>query len=244
VLLKLFISLLFFSSLTFAEQKDIIRIATHIEPPMVDFIDGKYVGKNIKVISLLAKALNKKLHFLKCPVARCLAMIRNGQADMIVGIRKTPTREEYIGYLERPFDIQHFPLRFYLPFDSKLQIKHAEDLNNLSIGVLRGFTYFDSFDHNHELNKVAVTNHSQLINMLLSKRIDTFIEREESIIPLIDRKTYKTKIKLAQYRYDKSVDSYIGVSKMSHFYKDIDLVSQKLAELLDNGAIAEIFTKE
>jgi polar amino acid transport system substrate-binding protein len=211
---------------------------------MIDFIDGKYVGRNIRVIELLAKELNKKLQFLKCPVARCLAMIENGQADMIVAIRKTPEREKYIGYLERPFEVQTFPLRFYLPFDSKLQIEHAKDLNNLSIGVLRGFTYFDSFDHNHELNKIAVTKHSQLINMLLNKRIDTFIEREQTIIPLIDKVTYETKMKLAQYQYKKSVDSYIGISKMSPFYQDIKLISKKLAELLDKGAIDQILNQK
>ena len=42
-----------------AEQRDTIRIATYLEPPMIDFVDGKYVGENIDVIRLLIKALNK-----------------------------------------------------------------------------------------------------------------------------------------------------------------------------------------
>jgi len=241
VLFKSFILLsIFFSFFVLAEQKDTISVAVSLEPPMVDFVDGRYVGKNIEVLYLLAKKLNKKLKFLRCPVARCFVMIEHGQADMIIAIRKTPAREKYIGYLERPFEVQHFPLRFYLPFNSALQINSAKDLKNISIGVLRGFTYFDAFDHNNELNKIAVTNHSQLIQMLLSNRIDTFLEREQSIIPLIDDETYKTKMKLAQYQYKKSVDSYIGISKLSPFYQDIDFISQELAGLLDSGAIDEI----
>jgi polar amino acid transport system substrate-binding protein len=236
----LFILLSIFSSSAVAEQKDTINVAVSLEPPMVDFVEGRYVGKNIEVIRLLANKLNKKLNFLRCPVARCFAMIEYGQADMIVAIRKTPAREKYIGYLNRPYEVQHFPLRFYLSIDSKLQIKSAKDLNNISIGVLRGFTYFDDFDHNRQLNKVAVTNHQQLIKMLLNKRIDTFLEREQTIMPLVEQQTYKTKLKLAQYQYDKSVDSYIGISKMSPFHQDIDLISEKLSALLDNGAIAAI----
>ncbi len=236
---------LFFLSSSFvnAEQRDTIDIAVSLEPPMVDFIDGQYVGTHIEVIQLLAQKLKKKLKFLRCPVARCFAMIEYGKADMIIAIRKTPAREKYIGYLSRPFEVQHFPLRFYLPIDSKLQIKSAKDLNNISIGVLRGFTYFDEFDHNEHLNKIVVTNHKQLIKMLLNKRIDTFLEREQSILPLIDAKTYRTQLKLAQYQYDKGVDSHIGISKMSPFYKDIDSISEKLAELLDSGAIAAILNQ-
>jgi len=243
VLVRLIILYFLFSSLALAEQKNTIVIATFIEPPMVDFVNGKYVGKNIEIIRLLANTLSKKLKFLKCPVARCLAMIKQGQADMIVAIRKTPAREKYIGYLNRPFVIQHFPLRFYLPFDSKLQIKSVQDLNNLSIGVLRGSSYFDEFDHNNKLKKIAVTNQGQLIKMLLSKRIDTFLEREETIIPLVDKETYKTKLKFAQYQYDKSVNSYIGISKKSPFHEDINMISYKLAELLDSGAIDAIMNQ-
>ena len=114
MLLRFILLSFLFSSLAIAEQRDTIRIATYLEPPMIDFVDGKYVGENIDVIRLLIKALNKTPKFLKCPFARCLAMMKYGQADIIVAIRKTTKREKYIGYLVRPFEVQHFPLRFYL----------------------------------------------------------------------------------------------------------------------------------
>ena len=124
-----------------------------------------------------------------------------------------------------------------------MEINRAEDLNNISIGVLRGVTYYDEFDDNNDLNKITVTNLSQLIKMLLSNRIDTFIEREESIIPLVDNEVYQQKMKLAQYQYDKSVSSYIGISKKSPLHKDIDIISKKLAHLLDSGAIDSIINQ-
>lgn len=243
MLLRFILLSFLFSSLAMAEQRDTIRIATYLEPPMIDFVDGKYVGENIDVIRLLIKALNKTPKFLKCPFARCLAMMKYGQADIIVAIRKTTKREKYIGYLERPFEVQHFPLRFYLLKNNKMEINRAEDLNNISIGVLRGVTYYDEFDDNNDLKKISVTNLSQLIKMLLSNRIDTFIEREESIIPLVDNEVYQQKIKLAQYQYDKSVSSYIGISKKSPLHKDIDIISKKLAHLLDSGAIDSIINQ-
>jgi len=240
LLFRVFVFFITFNSLALAEQKDTIKMAISLEPPMVDFIDGEYVGRHVDVMRLFAEKLNKKLQFLRCPVARCFAMIESGQADMIFAIRKTQAREKYIAYLERPFEVQHFPLRFYLPYNSKLQIKHSADLNDLSIGVLRGYTYFDDFDDNRHLNKIAVTTHTQLIKMLLNKRLDTFIEREESIIPLVDSETYKTKLKLAEYKYDESVNSYIGISKKSSLYQDLGPISKKLTDLLDNGAIDSI----
>jgi len=240
LLFRIFLFFITFNFLAQAEQTDTIKMVISIEPPMVDFIDGQYVGRHVDIMRLFAKKLNKKIQFLRCPVARCFAMIESGQADMIFAIRKTQAREKYIAYLERPFEIQHFPLRFYLPYSSKLQIKHKADLNDLSIGVLRGYTYFDEFDNNHDLNKIAVTNHTQLIQMLLNKRIDTFIEREESIIPLVDSETYKTKLKLAEYKYDESVNSYIGISKKSQLYQETGLISKKLTDILNSGAIDSI----
>ena len=69
---------------------------------------------------------------------------------------------------------QHFPLRFYVNTENAITIDTYKDLKDLSVGVLRGGSYFERFDQDKKLIKIEMTTHEQLVNMLRKKRIDTF----------------------------------------------------------------------
>ncbi|MDG1751307.1 MAG: transporter substrate-binding domain-containing protein [Thalassotalea sp.] len=235
IIIILFSYLMAYSA--YAEQSDMLYVATYNEPPYSYLVDNKYTGIHINIITLLAKKLDKRVTFIQCPFARCLSLLENGQADAIIGIRKTEERSQFLAYLDGPFSTQNFPLQFYIRQDSELDISNYCDLSSLRIGTLRAATYFDKFDHDTSLNKVEVVNHNQLIQMLLKDRIDTFLEREESVKPWIDHVDYQQKIKLANYLYNKSVDSYIALSKKSPFVKDIAQFSQMQKQLLDSDEI-------
>ena len=73
------------------------------------------------------------------------------------------------------------------------RIKHKD----LRIGLLRGAAYFDQLDNDATLIKVKVSTIEQLIGMLLKGRIDTFLGREESINPIIERIRFKHKLKVS-----------------------------------------------
>lgn len=246
-MVKSIIIILLYYSITlsvYAEQNDMINVATYYEPPYSYVVDDKYAGIHINIINRLAKKLNKRVTFIQCPFARCLSFLENGQADAIIGIRKTKERSQYLTYLDKPFITQNFPLQFYIRHDSELDIAGYSDLTNLRIGTLRAATYFDKFDHDTSLNKVEVVNYSQLIQMLLKDRIDTFLEREESVKPWINHVDYQKKIKLAKYLYNKSVDSYIALSKKSPLIKEIAQFSQMQKQMIDSGEIEVFRTKK
>ena len=235
------ISIILFSYLVafsaIAEESNKMIVATYIEPPYSYLVDNKYTGIHVKTILLIAKKMNKQVTFIQCPFARCLSFLENGQADAIIGIRKTEERSKFLTFLDEPFTTQNFPLQFYIRQNSKINISHYSDLSNLRIGTLRAATYFDQFDHDESLNKVEVVNYNQLIQMLLKDRIDTFLEREESVKPWIDHVDYQQKIKLAPYQYNKSVESYIAFSNKSPLIKEIAQFSQVQKQLLNSGEI-------
>lgn len=224
----------------FAENKASLIVATYIEPPYSYYVDDELTGIHVKIITLLTEKLNKQVQFVQCPFARCLSFLENGQADVIIGIRKTTERLQYLTYLDQPISTQTFPLQFYIRQDSDLNIANYSDLAKLRIGTLRAATYFDRFDRDQSLNKVEVVNYNQLIQMLLKDRIDTFLEREESVKPWIDHVDYKQKIKLADYLYNKSVDGYIAFSKKSTFINEIEQFSLMQNQLIKNGDIQAI----
>jgi polar amino acid transport system substrate-binding protein len=233
---------LVFTPAGLAQAVSELRVAMFLEPPFVDLEQDELVGENIEICKLLAKSINLTPVFLRCPFARCMTMMENGQADMIIGLRKTAEREKFLIFLTPPYRIQHYPLRFYTRADSNIFINKYEDLLPLSIGVMRGATYYDQFDTDVRLKKIELTSRKQLVNMLLKSRIDTFLEREESILPLVPFAQYQSDFKLADYVYDHAVESYIAISKQSQIKTFGEQLSQQLHKFMHDGSIETIMS--
>jgi len=228
-----------YSPLILADKNELI-IATYIEPPFADLVDNKLIGEHIEIAKLLALSVDLKPVFIQCPFARCLSMVKNGQADMIVGVRKIPEREKELTFLDPPYTIQRYPLRFFTLSSNEIMINSFDDLKKLTVGTLRGGSYFELFDDSNSFTKIEVTSREQLVNMLLRGRIDTFVEREESILPLLPLEEYQAKFSLANYQYDKAVNSYIAISKHSNIKIYTERLSQQLQNLVTNGTIKNI----
>ncbi|MFT6691275.1 MAG: polar amino acid transport system substrate-binding protein [Colwellia sp.] len=217
-----------------------LNVAVFIEPPYVDLVENKLVGENIDIINLLADAIGLKPVFIQCPFVRCLAMIKSGQADMLLGLSKSADREKDVIFLNPPHSIQHQPLHFFTLKGSSLRIDNFSDLNALLVGTLRGAVYFPLFDENQMIKKAALTSRKQLVSMLLKGRIDTFLEREESVLPLLSTAEYQSKLTIADYQYNKTINSYIAISKHSKAKRFANKLSQVLAKSLSDGTIEKI----
>ncbi|TPH12832.1 substrate-binding periplasmic protein [Litorilituus lipolyticus] len=228
---------------TLVQANDAINVATYIEPPFADKVNGKFVGRNIRLSKLIAKKLNKKVNFITCPMARCILMMQSGQADMIVSVLKTDEREEILTYIEPGINFQKQPISFFTLHTNKVEINSFEDLKSLIIGQVRGARYFEKFDNNNELTKVKITTRSQMIKMLLKGRIDVFIAREESIRPLIDKYNYQ-KLRIAQYQYLTPVTGYIAISKNSYLQQDIQKFSSIIKQIKDSGELDKVYYKK
>ncbi|QBG34676.1 substrate-binding periplasmic protein [Litorilituus sediminis] len=238
--MKRLLTLLIFLSAPFlvcAQTPATIQIATYIEPPFADIVDGQYVGRNIRIAKLLAKSYQKNVNFIYCPMARCLLMLKTGQADMIISILKTPERSEYLDFIKPPIVEQIHPINFYTQKNSAITINTYDDLKHLIVGSIRGSRYFERFDRDNKLEKVQFNDRKQMIQMLLKGRIDAFIAREESILPLVDEQTYDEQFTKQAYQFSKPVYGYIAISKKSPFAKESQLISAKITKLLKNGDI-------
>ncbi len=230
----------YFCAATQAEHHNSIIIATHIDPPSIYLKDGQFAGHNVDVANMLVNAINKKAAFVYCPFARCLTMLKDGQADMMIALNKTEERQNYISYLEQPFHSLITPVKFYSSKHKNINVEKYEDLQGLNIGVLRGASYFKRFDNDESLKKVYITTHRQLIDLLVKGRIDTFLGREISIKHQVSPQIYTEELKEMSYVYSKENDFYIGISQKSKFNEQVNYLSKVLDELLASGAIAEL----
>jgi len=230
----------FFSPNTLSVPSKAIRISIFIEKPYAYYENNKLTGQTIEFANALAQKLNMKTQFYICPVARCFSMVKLGQVDMIIDINKTIERQQYMTYLP-PYKIQPLPLHFFSLKSKKLNITHYSDLFSLTIGVTRGYTYFDKFDHDSQLNKVSITTKKQLINMLHLGRIDAFIAREESLVTLPEYEKYAHEFERSALHLSKSVPSYLALSKKSWLNGYENIIIEKIIELKKEGVIEQIF---
>lgn len=236
------ILLCFTLSFSAMAEKPPIKLATYLEPPFSNYQDNHFSGAFIDIAKTLANHIDRSILFIPCPAARCLQLLTQGQADMMMGVRKTSSRETFLHYLQPPIEIQMQPLRFYIKTDSQITINTFEHLQSLNIGVLRGASYFDKFDNAKQLFKVPVTNHKQLVDMLINGRIDTFLEREETIKAIVDKRIYQNKLAFANLTYDQAVASYIVISKQSALMQDILIISDALTKLKQDGELHKILS--
>ncbi|MBL4942669.1 MAG: transporter substrate-binding domain-containing protein [Colwellia sp.] len=241
-LLSVLLVFILFCHVTMVQAKN-LTVAIFIEPPFADLVDGEFVGENIDIVKALSKSVDLTPIFIRCPFIRCLALVKHGKADMIMGLRKLVDREKDLIFLSPPYMVQHYPLRFFTLTSQEIAINSFADLNNLTVGMLRGASYFDLFDDDKVIKKVELTSRTQLINMLLRGRIDVFIEREESVLPHLPLEQYLQKFTLAKYQYDQSENAYIAISKHSHIKEYAERLSAHLKTLVTNGTIKAIRMK-
>jgi len=223
---------IFFISHSSAQPIGKLKVATYLEPPFVDFVGNEFIGEDIALIKALASAVNLKPEFLQCPFVRCLSMVKYGQADMMISVLKTEDRMKNLIYLKPAIFIQYHPIKFYLNINSSIKIDSYMDLSGLVIGTVRGVSYYQKFDDDTSLNKVETTNRQQLIGMLARNRIDTFLDRKDSITPLIIKSSYTDKFKLAVYSYEKPVEGFIVISKQSKIANYESELSNQLAKII------------
>ncbi|MDO6487960.1 transporter substrate-binding domain-containing protein [Colwellia sp. 6_MG-2023] len=239
---RLLVFLLFYSAWALADKKE-IKIATVQGLPFSEVVDNEFVGTSIEISTLLAESINLKPTFIHCPFARCLSMVQQGEADMILSVKKLPEREVDLIFLHPAYMTQREPLRFFTLASREISITSFDDLNKLIVGTLRGARYFDAFDKSNSITKVELTSHKQLVQMLLHGRIDAFIDRENSILAFSFLADIQEKFALADYQYDVALNAYIAISKHSKIKDYEEPLSKELQKLIANGTINNILMK-
>jgi polar amino acid transport system substrate-binding protein len=205
------------------------------------FNDGEYSGRSADVTRLLASSINHSVKFVTCPFVECLTMVEQGSADMIVDIRKTADRQEYLSYLSIPLYKEILQMNFYLLKDEEKSINSYSDLSDFNIGVLAGAKYFSQFDLDKSLNKTSTSDHLHLVTLLLRKRIDAFIGREESIKAQAEKYIYENRIRIEPYKIKQEVAAYIAISKKSPLANQTKRLSEHLTTILNRKDISPLF---
>lgn len=205
--------------------------------------NGEPQGIDLEIVQQLCQRLSLRLVIKPAPLARAIDMMKNGQVDIMTFLLKTPEREQFITFIEPPYQRSSDKV-FYLRQDARFSLQRYEDLATLQIGIKRGANYQPQFDADPHLHKQAVTDTEQNFRKLLLGRLDTVLVTESEGDYLLLTHGWQARVRKAPLRFSRPVDVYIGVAKHSPHQQLLPALRRELDRELDaliqSGEVARI----
>lgn len=230
------LALLFLGPLLSSAKEDKVVVATDDWPPFRVFeSNSEPYGVDIELLKYLERKLNIRTDVQKVPWIRALEMMRQGKADIMVGLARTQEREAFIAYAEPAY----YSVRpaFYSLKERNLELNSYQDLKKHLIGYTRASAYFEPFDKDKSIKKFDVGQESQLIDLLLNKRIDFIIGSEPQVDFEIHQRKLRSRIEKSDYKPGQKTKLYLGISRQSSLLARKDEIEKALESFLSDGSL-------
>jgi polar amino acid transport system substrate-binding protein len=197
-------------------------------------------GIDVEIVREIALRMNLKVEFIPCTWARCLELMKTGEADLLSSAYKKPDREEYMLYFQQPF-LDRLPIAFYYLKGKNHSVVNYEDIYQFnSIGVLNEASYFERFDQDTNAKKFPVPSQDQLFPMLLAGRLEAVAGYVPTENYRIASGGYRDQIERSEYEYQEQALVYMAISKKSYLVARMDQINQINQQLIDEGFISRI----
>ncbi len=207
--------------------------------------DGnEFGGAYTEIVRELARRLGRDLRIVDCPHARCMLMLRVGEADLTIGIQQSPERDEYLAFLRTPYRKSASDRVFYVRRGEAKRIRRYEDLRELHIGIKQGSEYFDRFDDDTTLHKEIALSNSVNLRKLVLQRLDAVVMPEDQGAALMNEPELRGKVEVAVYRERDPTPRSIAVSRKSA--AAIELLPQleaAMQAMRRDGTLAAIYDR-
>lgn len=165
-------------------------------------------------------------------------MLRRGQAEVMTSLLKTPDRERYLIYLDPPLR-ENEDKAFYQRAGDR-PIGAYSDLTGRRIGVKTDAVYFQPFDSDPAITRLATPNITDLISMLNDKTIEAFALTAAEGDYWLRVLGWEGEIKKAPYVYQGLNPAYLAIARRSPLASRAAEMSAILEKLKSSGAMARI----
>ncbi len=146
-------------------------------PPYEMVTNGKLTGIHIDIIKAVAKQLGYRVKFESVSWPKALMMMKEKKADAISYLTKTPSRENYIYYLDGNI-LSNEKNVIITEKSMEKKIKYNGTLNSLknyNILMVKGYSYGTAFDNAYFLKKHVINDWKKLPNLISSGKYDIAI---------------------------------------------------------------------
>lgn len=215
------------------------EVATDYWPPFrQQGNNGKLRGYDIDLMREIGLRMDSSFSFVRYPWSRCLDNMKTGRSDLMTGLAKTAEREQYMLYTDISY--HQCNAAFYMRAGRGSQVKSYDDLSGLIVGYTRDSAYFEPFDSDNTLMKVAVADEKTLIRMTRRGRLDAFVGTDCQVLTDIRQMGLEDEIESTDYAPDAGVKLYIGVSRQSELAARMDELNQALEDAVQSGVIQRL----
>ena len=179
----------------------------------------------------IGRRLNASVEHVEASKKRCLALLKTGQVDFMLYDHVTDESTKFIDLIHSSnIDKVVFMIRK----EDGDWLRDYTDLENKTVGLLEGYSYFPKLNSDSEINKQLVMNPEQLPKVLLGGRVDTFVtyqSKENDVLM-----GYPDIIK-ASYDVGHFEMGFIIISKKSLLYQRLGELKRIAFSMLDDGYV-------
>ncbi|WP_127718001.1 ABC transporter substrate-binding protein [Halobacteriovorax sp. HLS] len=226
--------LIFISSSLLARP---IEVVTDQYPPYIYYENGKLVGIQVEILSEVMSKIKIDYTLTVYPWKRCLQLMKNQNADLLLGVMKNSDREEFMFFPDE--EIVNVSNKLFSLTNEKIKIK--SNFQSKTIGTMRGYYYSETFMSYKFLNKMEANSHEQLLDLLFRKRVD-YIIGAELVIRYGARKRGLPYYGL-NYEFGKSQKHYVASSKGDLATSIVKRFSKELSSFKKTERYRELIKK-
>ncbi len=201
--------------------------------------DGGMGGMGAELVRIIALQLGYTLRFEIYPWARAQQMLKQGQADILIGPYKSAERMLAMAFSSRAFFEDQ--LAFYARTDS--MIAWGGDYNALAgkrIVALNGWAYGAAFDQARPGLLLSVSNTVENgLNMLFHRRVDLFATDRRDTDPVVASLGMQGKVAVLAPLITTEI-AYLAFPKLAAFDELRTQFDHVLNQLAARGALQEL----
>ncbi|GGF57922.1 hypothetical protein GCM10011332_09290 [Terasakiella brassicae] len=175
----------------------------------------------------------------KCPLKRCLRELQMGALDLKTGLLKQGNREEYLAFIEPPYQSHTNKVIYYNPARMN-DIKRISDLYGYRIGVARGATTFPEFDQDTRIQKIPINGTSNGLKLVCVNRLDAFVGTELVMDYILSKKENCTHLRKTSLIYKSQTAGYFAISKLSPLVEILPQLNNTMDQLVKSGEIDQL----
>ncbi|MCP4118591.1 MAG: amino acid ABC transporter substrate-binding protein [Desulfobacteraceae bacterium] len=234
---------LFLNASAFSETLNLVTFDYY---PTMYKVKGKFKGCAVEIVNEAFKRMGREITIRMVPMKRGQHMLKNGRADGMFTLYKTPEREMFAYYPELP--VLTRVISFYVRTDS--QITFNGDISKMfkySIGTVLGYSYGKELDDYMKYGFFKrvdpAANLENTIKKLVTGRIEVLPHTKLDMIHLLKKMKYENKVKeLAPSIIELPV--YLAFTrKKKELVSLADKFSDTIAEMKKDGSYELLFYK-
>jgi len=220
----------------------ILKADVRPRPPemVVNEKTGDSAGPMLEVMNEAARSVGYCVEWRAAPFPRSLAELESGSLDLVPRLVMTEERKRFATFLG-PIGTKQIAIEFLAKRGREGALKSYDDLRGLRVGVKRETAYFEQFDKDTAIERVAALDDENLAKMFDANRFDVMIVLDRPAIEKVLKDQGIGGYAWAPYKVPINLGIYFGMSKASRHAAIAGALSNALKALAKSGRVNEIY---